>query len=205
MATARNYASEIAPKPYTASREQTPPEPWFEHDSPVAPGGAPVYPGLLNATERGEVDRWLSAIPGQRVEILANMTTRAAILKVAEFETYYDSAPYQAWIIEDKLERIQQWRNKVAEMVTDTTADVPVACAEPEFSIDSGTIGVTPIDVTLSSATGGAAIYTIWAGTPDFWEPYVGTPITIPVGDTLNAYARKDGLADSGTSSLENV
>lgn len=198
---AANYATEIAPKPSAAIREQTPPEPWFEHTSPAVPGGAPVYPGALNAIERGEVDRWLSAIDGQRDEILSHMTTRAAILKVTEFETYYASAPYQAWLTEDKLERIQQWRNEVAAAVTGSTADTPDTCEDAEYNIDSGTIGVTTIVVSLTCATGGAAIhYRLNSGS---WQTYI-TPVSVILGATIYFYATADGLADSGTGSLEN-
>lgn len=198
---ARNYATEIAPKPSAAIREQTPPEYWFEHTSPAAPVGAPVYPGQLNSTERAEVDRWLSAIPGQRAEILASMATRTAILKVAEFETYYDSAPYQAWVVEDKLERIQQWRNKVAEVVTDSTEAVPDACAEPVQTVDSGTIGTDPIVVSLTCATGGATIYYRIDG--GSWVIY-SAPVTVPVDSTLHCYASAHGLADSTTEFIQN-
>jgi len=199
---AENYATEIAPKPSALIREQTPPEPWFIHTEPTPPAGAPVYPGTLNSIERLEVDRWLVAIPGQREEILSGMTTRAAILKVAEFEAYYADPAYQAWVIENKLERVKQWRNEIAEAVTGSTADTPDACAIPVYAIDSGVIGGGTVVISLTCATGGATIHC--RQDSGGWFVYTA-PVSVLLGSTLFWYATASGLANSDTDLLQNV
>jgi hypothetical protein len=116
-----NYATTVYWRQYAAANGNFPPAPgWFRHLSPLAAStSAPVFPGTLTFEERNEVNSWLA---NKSDAVLASFRNRAAVLKVAEFKTYYADPAYLGWADADKIARESQWRLFCADALRDNSA-----------------------------------------------------------------------------------
>ncbi|MEY2500582.1 MAG: hypothetical protein QOI07_916 [Verrucomicrobiota bacterium] len=219
-----NYATSIAPKPFVAAGENTPPAAWFYESTRPLPGGVtlPTYPGTLNSYERAEVARFI-ADPTDAT--LASLRLPDAIDKAIEFQTVFADPAYQAWEAAVKLDRIAQWKLSVGSSVSDnvdsvpasldetgaggtppSTSTPPVGGGEPdqvaavEYNIATGTLG-SAITLGLSTTTGGSSIHYRLNGGP--WSNY-SVPVPMSAGNTMDFYASAPGFADSDTDHFEN-
>lgn len=142
-----NYATDLAPKPAVAIREQSKPEAWFEHSPPDFPAGltVPDYPGWgagaihLNSFERAEVARYIAS-PTE--EVFASLRLPDAIAKAAEFRTMFADPKYKAWSASNNFARLGQWRQGVGSAVIGNIDAVPE-------SMDETGAGTAPPDPIL--------------------------------------------------------
>jgi hypothetical protein len=225
---ATNYATTLGDQPFFTDKNVGDPPPEFQPTPPTHPGSpsAPTYPGTLNSLERAEVEHYLV---NPTDAALATLRLPDAIAMAITFKSYNADPAIKAYLFAVKLARDHQWKIVNAGAAVDNRgATPPLASAggagggtppaavippapivpdpaaqveDPELTVDTGTVGSTPIDVSLTCATGGATIY--YRLNSGSFVPYTA-PVTMAVADQIWFYAAKAGYLDSATGDFDN-
>jgi hypothetical protein len=180
----------------------------------------------LTAAEKAEVDAYMLAM-NSTGPAPATPTRPGSAAMIADLEAYHAGPSYRTWWHDDQLARESQYNlrrvdvsqaseetlaasadpagsgsDPVSSPVTPYVPSVPPQVEAVEAAIDSGTLGSTPVDVSLTTPTGGAVIYVRQNG--GTWFIYIA-PVTLPVADRIDFYASKSGYSDSVTDTFENA
>lgn len=99
-----NFTTDIRQRQYDSSRNPNPSIPAaFQHTAASGKPAEPAFPGVMNREAQLQFLRWKahpSALP----------THPHALAKVKEFDTYFATPAYKAWLIADTAARRAQWR-----------------------------------------------------------------------------------------------
>lgn len=127
-----NYASEISARRYYVTHKIMPPvSPNFRTDDVPDKPAEPDFPDGLTSDEQTEVLAWRNGYGGQPIDRNGNPgpapTLAAAIAKVAEFQTYFESLEYLAWRDANEIYRWAAWQWFCADALDAAEAIVPLS------------------------------------------------------------------------------